>query len=338
MANPIRARLRAGTLAIPGLSRPTVPQLTRPKLGAGAGQQQVPGGAKAVSISQQPREGGRYLSSLSGRGIGNARWIPVVAPVRDGGPRPRDRRPVGRRRPGALAASRMDAGHMLTYLARNAEGGTRLLNWARTGVPSYEYGGLAARAAAIEQGTGRLVTARMADVHGATDGAVRRDGRRCSPQRTRLFTTADGVHHGRRGSPRQTGCSSRRTVFTRRTGLRTTADGLLTTADVVAHHSGRGYSSATDGVHHSRRAAHRAGRSSPRRTGLFTTADRLLTTADGLLTTADGLLIRDGRCSPRRAVCRRGRGSGRALDHGARIARRWLCRCGWARFLSITWV
>jgi hypothetical protein len=30
-------------------------------------------------------------------------------------------------------------GHVLSHLARNAEGGTRLLGWARTGVPSYEY-------------------------------------------------------------------------------------------------------------------------------------------------------------------------------------------------------
>lgn len=30
-------------------------------------------------------------------------------------------------------------GHVLTHLARNAEGGTRLLGWARTGIPSYEY-------------------------------------------------------------------------------------------------------------------------------------------------------------------------------------------------------
>ncbi len=29
-------------------------------------------------------------------------------------------------------------GHVLTHLARNAEGGTRLLTWARTGEPSYE--------------------------------------------------------------------------------------------------------------------------------------------------------------------------------------------------------
>src|SRR5215472_16842111 len=35
-------------------------------------------------------------------------------------------------------------GHVLTHLARNAEGGVRLLEWARTGVPSYAYPSLAA--------------------------------------------------------------------------------------------------------------------------------------------------------------------------------------------------
>ena len=42
-------------------------------------------------------------------------------------------------------------GHVLTHLARNAEGSTRLLTWARTGVPSYEYESAAARAAEIEE-------------------------------------------------------------------------------------------------------------------------------------------------------------------------------------------
>jgi maleylpyruvate isomerase len=55
-------------------------------------------------------------------------------------------------------------GHVLTHLARNAEGGTRLLEWARTSVPSYEYESVAARAAAIEQGAGR---------HQAAQGALR---------------------------------------------------------------------------------------------------------------------------------------------------------------------
>src|SRR5215472_7044541 len=43
-------------------------------------------------------------------------------------------------------------GHVLTHLARNADGGTRLLGWARTGIPSYEYESVAARAEAIEAG------------------------------------------------------------------------------------------------------------------------------------------------------------------------------------------
>jgi maleylpyruvate isomerase len=55
-------------------------------------------------------------------------------------------------------------GHVLTHLARNAEGGTRLLGWARTGVPSYEYRSLAARAAAIEAGAGRPAAALIQDV------------------------------------------------------------------------------------------------------------------------------------------------------------------------------
>jgi maleylpyruvate isomerase len=60
-------------------------------------------------------------------------------------------------------------GHVLTHLARNAEGGTRLLQWARTGVPGYEYESLAARAAAIEQGAGRPAAALAADVRGSAD-------------------------------------------------------------------------------------------------------------------------------------------------------------------------
>ena len=61
-------------------------------------------------------------------------------------------------------------GHVLTHLARNAEGGTRLLEWARTGVPSYEYESVAARAAAIEQGAGRPAMALVADVPSSAEG------------------------------------------------------------------------------------------------------------------------------------------------------------------------
>jgi maleylpyruvate isomerase len=55
-------------------------------------------------------------------------------------------------------------GHVLTHLARNAEGGTRLLTWARTGTPSYEYESLEARAAAIAAGSGRPARVLVADV------------------------------------------------------------------------------------------------------------------------------------------------------------------------------
>ncbi|WP_187438082.1 maleylpyruvate isomerase family mycothiol-dependent enzyme [Actinomadura decatromicini] len=55
-------------------------------------------------------------------------------------------------------------GHVLTHVARNADGGTRLLTWARTGVESYEYPSLEARAAEIEDGSGRPAAALVADV------------------------------------------------------------------------------------------------------------------------------------------------------------------------------
>jgi maleylpyruvate isomerase len=55
-------------------------------------------------------------------------------------------------------------GHVLSHLARNAEGGTRLLDGARTGVPGYEYQSVAARAAAIEEGAGRPAGELAADL------------------------------------------------------------------------------------------------------------------------------------------------------------------------------
>jgi maleylpyruvate isomerase len=59
-------------------------------------------------------------------------------------------------------------GHVLTHLARNADGGTRLLGWARTGMPSYEYQSVAARAEAIEEGAGRQAVMLLADVSAAS--------------------------------------------------------------------------------------------------------------------------------------------------------------------------
>ncbi|WP_433476112.1 maleylpyruvate isomerase family mycothiol-dependent enzyme [Spirillospora sp. CA-142024] len=93
-------------------------------------------------------------------------------------------------------------GHVLTHVARNADGGTRLLTWARTsllwgddpphppggpagpapnaplelrsgnrtGIESYEYRSLEARAAEIEDGAGRPAGALVADVR---DSAAR---------------------------------------------------------------------------------------------------------------------------------------------------------------------
>ncbi|RFS81355.1 maleylpyruvate isomerase family mycothiol-dependent enzyme [Actinomadura spongiicola] len=55
-------------------------------------------------------------------------------------------------------------GHVLTHMARNADGGTRLLTWARTGVESAEYPSMDARAAEIEAGAGRSAAALVADV------------------------------------------------------------------------------------------------------------------------------------------------------------------------------
>jgi maleylpyruvate isomerase len=61
-------------------------------------------------------------------------------------------------------------GHVLTRLARNADGGTRLLTWARTGVENPEYPSLEARAREIEAGHGRAARELLIDVR---DSAAR---------------------------------------------------------------------------------------------------------------------------------------------------------------------
>lgn len=55
-------------------------------------------------------------------------------------------------------------GHVLTHVARNADGGRRLLSWARTGVETPEYASMASRAADIEAGAGRSPAELLADV------------------------------------------------------------------------------------------------------------------------------------------------------------------------------
>src|SRR3954453_10228646 len=60
-------------------------------------------------------------------------------------------------------------GHVLTHLARNADGGSRLLTWARTGTPTAEYASLAARAAQIEAGAGRGAADLIDDVRASAE-------------------------------------------------------------------------------------------------------------------------------------------------------------------------
>jgi maleylpyruvate isomerase len=54
-------------------------------------------------------------------------------------------------------------GHVLTHIARNADGGTRMLTWARTGIETPEYGSMEARAAEIEAGHGRTAEELLID-------------------------------------------------------------------------------------------------------------------------------------------------------------------------------
>jgi len=60
-------------------------------------------------------------------------------------------------------------GHVLTHLARNADGGRHLLVWARTGVPTPEYPSMEARAEQIEAGAGRSAATLLADVRDSAD-------------------------------------------------------------------------------------------------------------------------------------------------------------------------
>jgi maleylpyruvate isomerase len=55
-------------------------------------------------------------------------------------------------------------GHVLTHIARNADGQTNLLTWARTGVETPMYPGPAARAEGIEAGAGRPLREQIEDI------------------------------------------------------------------------------------------------------------------------------------------------------------------------------
>jgi maleylpyruvate isomerase len=55
-------------------------------------------------------------------------------------------------------------GHVLTHIARNADGGTRMLSWARTGVETPEYASKQVRAEEIEAGSRRAAKSLLVDV------------------------------------------------------------------------------------------------------------------------------------------------------------------------------
>ena len=55
-------------------------------------------------------------------------------------------------------------GHVLTHIARNADGMVNLLRWARTGTPTPMYASTESRAADIEAGAGRPAAELAADV------------------------------------------------------------------------------------------------------------------------------------------------------------------------------
>ncbi|MEV6350918.1 maleylpyruvate isomerase N-terminal domain-containing protein [Actinoplanes sp. NPDC051851] len=59
------------------------------------------------------------------------------------------------------------AGHVLTHLARNADGYNRLLTWARTGVETPMYPSREARDAEIEAGAARPAAEHFADIRDA---------------------------------------------------------------------------------------------------------------------------------------------------------------------------
>jgi maleylpyruvate isomerase len=60
-------------------------------------------------------------------------------------------------------------GHVLTHVARNADGMVNLLTWARTGVVTPQYASAEVRAADIEAGSGRPLHALIEDVRDSAD-------------------------------------------------------------------------------------------------------------------------------------------------------------------------
>lgn len=73
--------------------------------------------------------------------------------------------------PGSIGApSRLPGwtvGHVLSHVARNADGQTNLLTWARTGVETPMYASAEARAAGIEDGAARPLREQIEDIKAA---------------------------------------------------------------------------------------------------------------------------------------------------------------------------
>jgi maleylpyruvate isomerase len=72
-------------------------------------------------------------------------------------------------------------GHVVTHVARNAEGLVRLLTWARTGIETPMYPSIQDRDADIEAGVGRPVAEQLADLRG-TGAAFTAAARELSPK------------------------------------------------------------------------------------------------------------------------------------------------------------
>jgi maleylpyruvate isomerase len=74
---------------------------------------------------------------------------------------------VGLRAPTALAG--WTRGHVVSHLARNADGLVNLMHWARTGIESPMYASKADREADIEEGANRLARVQQEDLRAADE-------------------------------------------------------------------------------------------------------------------------------------------------------------------------
>ena len=83
-------------------------------------------------------------------------------------------------------------GHVVTHVARNAEGLVRLLTWARTGIETPMYPSMDARAAGIEAGAGRSLNEQLDDVR-STGAAFAAAANRLSAQQ---WETTVSTRHG----------------------------------------------------------------------------------------------------------------------------------------------